>query len=249
MPHRIFGLIGYPLTHSYSSKYFTRKFETEGIDAEYLNFELPDIGDLMELIAETPHLAGLNVTIPYKEQVIPYLDSLDEEASAAGAVNVIKIVHTPDGDLNLTGHNSDVIGFRGSITPLIPAGCDKALILGTGGASKAVASAFRSMGIDYLFVSRSARQGVITYDDLTPGIMAERKIIVNATPVGMYPDTERAPRIPYDCLTPGHLCFDLIYNPEVTEFMRRAAAHGAKVKNGFKMLLLQAEGAWKIWNE
>lgn len=249
MPHRIFGLIGYPLTHSYSSKYFTHKFETEGIDAEYLNFELPDIGDLMELIAETPALSGLNVTIPYKEQVIPYLDGLDEEAAAAGAVNVISIGHTPDGDVTLTGHNSDVIGFRGSIAPLIPACSDKALILGTGGASKAVASAFRSMGIDYLFVSRSAREGVITYDDLTPEIMAERKIIVNATPVGMYPDIELAPRIPYECITPAHLCFDLIYNPDVTEFMRRAAEHGAKVKNGFEMLLLQAEGAWKIWNQ
>ncbi len=249
--HKIYGLIGYPLGHSFSRGYFNDKFAAEGIDAEYVNFEIPDIGDLMEVFAENPGLAGLNVTIPYKEQVIPYMDEMDSEAAGIGAVNVIKIIRRDgrdDGDFKLKGYNSDVIGFRDSISPLLTPQRDKALILGTGGASKAVAYALSTLGVESLFVSRSARKGVITYSDLTPELMAERKVIVNTTPLGMYPHVDEAPDIPYEYLTPAHLCYDLLYNPDVTLFMHKASEHGAEVKNGLEMLLLQAFASWNIWN-
>ena len=244
---KLYGLIGYPLTHSYSRVYFNNKFESEGIDAEYINFELPDVGDFMEVLSEYPNLAGLNVTLPYKQQVIPYMDSLDEEARLIGAVNVIKIIRKGD-DFSLKGYNSDVVGFRDSISPLITDSRKKALILGTGGASKAVERGLATLGVESLFVSRTPRNGVITYTDITPEIMATHKVIVNTTPLGMYPHVDECPAIPYELLTPDHLCYDLLYNPDVTMFMKRARSEGAVVKNGLEMLLLQAFETWRIWN-
>lgn len=248
--HKVYGLIGFPLTHSFSKNYFNDKFAAEGIDAEYVNFEIPDIGDLMEVFAETPELAGLNVTIPYKEKVIPYMDEMDPEAAAIGAVNVIKITRHSDDedDFTLKGYNSDVIGFRDSISPLLNPSRRKALILGTGGASKAVAYGLKTLGVESVFVSRTARKGVLTYADITPEVVADHKIIVNTTPLGMYPHVDECPDIPYSALTPEHLCYDLLYNPDVTLFMHKASEHGAEVKNGLEMLLLQAFGAWNIWN-
>ena len=243
----LYGLIGYPLTHSYSRVYFNNKFESEGINAEYVNFEIPDIGDFMELMAEYPDLMGLNVTIPYKQQVIPYMNSLDEEARIIGAVNVIKITRKGE-DFTLNGYNSDVVGFRDSLAPLITDNRKKALILGTGGASRAVARGLSTLGVESQLVSRTAREGVITYQDLTPEIMDTHKVIVNTTPLGMYPHVDECPDIPYDLLSTEHLCYDLLYNPDVTLFMKKARAKGAVVKNGLEMLLLQAFESWRIWN-
>ncbi len=244
---RIYGLIGYPLTHSFSQTYFNQKFQSEDINARYLNFEIPDIGDLMEVVAEYPALSGLNVTIPYKEQVIPYLDEMDDDAKKIGAVNVIKFIRGKDG-LRFRGYNSDVIGFTDSLRPLLTPECKKAIVLGTGGAAKAVYRGLLNLGIEPLLVSRKAREGVITYSRLTPKMMETHKIIVNTTPLGMYPHVDQCPDIPYDLVTESHLCYDLIYNPEVTMFMKKCSDHGAKVKNGLEMLLLQAFAAWKIWN-
>lgn len=245
---RVYGLIGYPLTHSFSQTFFNQKFESEGINARYLNFELPDIGDLMEVVSEYPSLCGLNVTIPYKEQVIPYLDEMSDDAKKIGAVNVIKIV--PDkADLKFLGYNSDIIGFMDSIKPLLNPLRDKALVLGTGGAAKAVRQGLINLGVEPVYVSRKKREGVLTYGELTPEIMESHKVIVNTTPLGMYPQVDECAPIPYDCLTPQHLCYDLIYNPDVTKFMKEASERGAEVKNGLEMLLLQAFAAWNIWNE
>ena len=245
---KIYGLIGFPLTHSFSRNYFNQKFEAEGINARYLNFELPDIGDFMEVISEYPTLSGLNVTIPYKELVLPYLNELDDDAAKIGAVNVIKIIREK-GDIRFKGYNSDIIGFSDSIAPLLNDRRKKALVLGTGGASKAVVRGLENLGVTPTLVSRSPRPGVITYDDLTPDIMADNLIIVNTTPLGMYPHVDECPEIPYHCLTNEHLCYDLLYNPDVTLFMRKASQQGAETKNGLEMLLLQAFAAWNIWNE
>ncbi len=249
---RIYGLIGFPLTHSFSQSYFNRKFAAEGINAEYVNFEIADIGDLMEVFAANAMLSGLNVTIPYKEQVMPYMDSLDEVAAEVGAVNVIKIIRgdgTADNEFKLKGYNSDVIGFGDSIAPLITPMRKRALVLGTGGASKAVMYALRRLGVTPQPVSRTKSEGVMGYDDLTEDVMKSHKIVVNTTPVGMYPHTDECPDIPYDLLDGDSLCYDLIYNPDMTLFMQRAQQHGAEVKNGLEMLLLQAFASWRIWNE
>ncbi|MCM1036285.1 MAG: shikimate dehydrogenase [Bacteroides sp.] len=248
--HRTFGLIGYPLGHSFSQDFFNRKFESEGIDARYINFELPAIEMLTEVVAANPDLAGFNVTIPYKQQVIEYLDAIDPEAKAIGAVNVVKIFRQPDGSLSFKGYNSDSIGFADSIRPLLdPERHRRALILGSGGASKAVAHALRGLGVEPQVVSRTAREDVITYADLTPEVMASHTVIVNTTPLGMYPNVDTCPDIPYDLLTPDHICYDLLYNPGTTMFMRRAAGQGAVTKNGLEMLLLQAFVSWNIWNK
>jgi len=246
--HKVYGLIGYPLTHSFSMNYFNNMFESESIDAEYVNFEIPEIGDLMEVVAENPNLAGLNVTIPYKEQVIPYMNEMDDEAALIGAVNVIKLIRLKNGEVKLKGYNSDVMGFQNSIAPLLNSKRNKALILGTGGASKAINRGLLNLGVEPTFVSRTPREGVISYADLTPEVMADHKVIVNCTPLGMYPDVDRCPEIPYNLLTPDHLCYDLIYNPDSTAFMKKSRAYGAEVKNGLEMLLLQAFESWNIWN-
>lgn len=243
---KLYGLIGYPLGHSFSQDYFNQKFQAENIDARYVNFEIPDIDGLNEILGRNPNLNGLNVTIPYKQQVIPLLDEMDAEAAAIGAVNVIKFIRRND-RLILKGYNSDIIGFRDSIAPLLTEAHERALILGTGGASRAVMYALRSLGIPSQLVSRRRAEDVITYADLTSEVMATHKIIVNTTPLGMYPHVDECPDIPYSLLTPDHLCYDLLYNPDVTLFMKRSADAGAQVKNGLEMLLLQAFAAWNIW--
>ena len=235
-----YGLIGYPLRHSFSIGYFNEKFKSEGINAEYVNFEIPSINNFMEVIEENPNLCGLNVTIPYKEQVIPFLDELDRDTAKIGAVNVIKIIRQQKGKVKLVGYNSDIIGFTQSIQPLLQPHHQKALILGTGGASKAVYHGLKNLGIESIFVSRTHKaDDMLTYEELTPEIMAEYTIIVNCTPVGMFPKVDFCPNIPYELLTPNHLLYDLLYNPNVTLFMKKGEAQGAVVKNGLEMLLLQ----------
>ena len=244
-----YGLIGYPLKHSFSIGYFNEKFQAENIDAEYVNFEIPRIEDFMEVISENPNLCGLNVTIPYKEQVIPYLDELDRDTAKIGAVNVIKIIRQAKGKIKLVGYNSDIIGFTQSIEPLLQPNHKEALILGTGGASKAVFHGLENLGVKSTFVSRTKKSDdVLTYQELTPEIMSAHTIIVNCTPVGMYPKVDFCPNIPYEFLTPDHLLYDLLYNPNETLFMKKGKQQGATVKNGLEMLLLQAFAAWEIWN-
>lgn len=244
---KLYGLIGYPLTHSFSQTFFNQKFESEGINARYINFELPDIGDFMEMISEYPHIAGLNVTIPYKEQVFRYLDDVDPEAARIGAVNVIKVID--DGkQMKFKGYNSDVVGFTDSLVPLLTPVRTHALILGTGGAAKAVACGLSNLGIEWKMVSRTPNASMLGYGDLTREVIEQHKIIVNTTPLGMYPNVDECPQIPYYYLTPEHLCYDLLYNPDTTMFMRKAAEAGAEVKNGLEMLLLQAFVSWRIWN-
>lgn len=245
-----YGLIGYPLKHSFSIGYFNEKFQAENIDAEYVNFEIPRIEEFMEVIEENPNLCGLNVTIPYKEQVIPYLNDLDKDAAKIGAVNVIKIIPQPKGKLKLVGYNSDIIGFTRSIEPLLQSHHVKALILGTGGASKAVFHGLANLGIKATFVSRTKKNSnVLTYEELTPEVMQNHTVIVNTTPLGMYPKVDFCPNIPYEQLTPNHLLYDLLYNPNETLFMKKGKAQGATVKNGLEMLLLQAFVSWEIWNK
>lgn len=244
-----FGLIGYPLGHSFSKNFFNEKFRSENICAEYVNFEIPTIEDFNKVLKANPTLCGLNVTIPYKEQVIGYLDELDKDAAAIGAVNVIKIDRSK-GKLKLIGYNSDVLGFTQSIEGLLEPHHKKALILGTGGASKAINYGLKQLGLETLFVSRNRHNdNTITYSELTPEIMNDYKVIVNCTPVGMYPKADECPDIPYECLTPEHLLYDLLYNPDTTLFMKKGSDNGAIVKNGLEMLLLQAFGAWDIWNK
>lgn len=245
-----YGLIGYPLVHSFSRGYFNQKFQSEGIDAEYINFEIDDIGLLMEVISEHNNLNGLNVTIPYKEQVIPYMDEMDEDAAAIGAVNVIKFLWNDERtDFKLKGYNSDVIGFQNSLQPIIKPCHTRALILGTGGAAKAVSQGLRNLGIAPQYVSRTKREGIITYEEITAEIMESHLIIINTTPLGMYPKVDACPPIPYNLLTTDHICYDLLYNPEETLFMRNSTKYGAIAKNGLEMLLLQAFVSWQIWND
>lgn len=242
-----YGLIGYPLEHSFSISYFNQKFADEGIDAQYENFEIKSIESLMEVIDSHPDLKGLNVTIPYKEKVIPFLDSMSPEAVAIGAVNVIKVTHE-NNKITLKGFNSDVIGFTKSIEPMLEKIHRKALILGTGGASKAVNYGLRNLGLETIFVSRYQRPGTIQYKDITPDIIKEYNVIVNCTPCGMYPHTDECPDLPYDHMDNHTVLYDLIYNPDETLFMKKGAAHGASTKNGLEMLLLQAFASWEFWN-
>ncbi len=245
-----YGLIGYPLKHSFSIGYFNEKFQSENIDAEYVNFEIPRIEDFMEVIEENPDLRGLNVTIPYKEKVISYLDELDKDTAKIGAVNVIKIIRQPKGKVKLVGYNSDIIGFTQSIEPLLQPHHTQALILGTGGASKAVFHGLENLGIKSTFVSRTKKSDdVLTYQELTPEVMSGHTVIVNTTPLGMYPKVDNCPDIPYGELTSKHLLYDLLYNPGETLFMKKGEAQGATVKNGLEMLLLQAFAAWEIWQK
>lgn len=244
----LYGLIGYPLVHSFSKTFFNEKFVSENISAEYVNFEIPRIEDFKEVVLSHPTLKGLNVTIPYKEAVIPYLDGMDDRAARIGAVNVIKFVRS-GGGLKLIGYNSDVIGFSESIGPLLSEKHTHALILGTGGASKAVHTALVELGLSVAFVSRTPEKGVFSYADLTSEVMSCYNVIVNTTPLGMYPAIGQAPAIPYANLTPDHLLYDLIYNPDETLFMKKGKEQGAVVKNGLEMLLLQAFAAWEIWHK
>lgn len=242
-----YGLIGYPLEHSFSISYFNQKFTDENIDAVYENFEIPTLDLLPEIISSNPNLKGLNVTIPYKQKVISFLDSVSPEARAIGAVNVIKVIHDSNG-VSLKGYNSDVIGFTQSIEPMLERYHKKTLILGTGGASKAVDYGLRSLGLDTLFVSRYQRPGTIQYKDITPEVIKEYNVIVNCTPCGMYPHCEECPELPYEAMDNHTILYDLIYNPDETLFMKKGAQYGASTKNGLEMLLLQAFAGWEFWN-
>lgn len=246
---KLYGLLGYPLGHSFSAKYFAEKFAKEGIDATYKNFEFAEVADAVAYLLQQDDLQGFNVTIPHKQAIMPYLNGLSAEAEAIGAVNVVCVKRDADGTVKLLGCNSDVVGFSNSIQPLLrPMVHSKALVLGTGGASKAVMYGLRKLGVEPIYVSRTPKEGQLTYDDLTPEVMRDYKVIVNCTPLGMYPKVDACPDIPYQYLTPDHLLYDLVYNPLETLFMKRGAAQGAVVKNGLEMLHLQAEAAWVDWN-
>lgn len=243
-----YGLIGYPLKHSFSQRFFSEKFQNEQINAAYLNFEISEIKLFPEILKQNPQLKGLNITIPYKEKIIPFLNQLDAQAESIGAVNVIKIEEKENG-LFLTGYNSDIIGFQNSITPLIePKIHQKALILGTGGASKAVKRGLDNLGLTTQYVSRSPRSGILSYEQLSSEIIREYTVIVNTTPLGTFPNVDEAPDIPYNSLTNNHLLYDLVYNPAETKFLKMGKEQGATTKNGYEMLELQALAAWKIWN-
>lgn len=243
-----YGLIGYPLGHSFSISYFNEKFQNEDIDAVYENFEIPQIENLVEVLNVNPELKGLNVTIPYKEKVLNYLDNVSPEARAIGAVNVIKVDHNGN-DITLTGYNSDVIGFTKSIEPMLQRYHKKALILGTGGASKAINYGLKSLGLETVYVSRYERPGTICYKDITPEVVKEYNVIINCTPVGMFPKTDKCPDLPYEAMDNHTILYDLIYNPDETLFMNRGKQYGATVKNGLEMLLLQAFASWDFWNK
>lgn len=245
----LYGLFGHPLGHSFSKGYFTRKFSEENIDAEYLNFDIDSIDKYIPTLDAHPLLCGHNVTIPYKQQVIPFLDEMSEEASAIGAVNVVR-VGTKDGKRWLKGYNSDVIGFVDSIRPLIKPYHQKALILGTGGASKAIHYGLENkLGIETKFVSRTARNGMFTYEDLNEKIIREYNVIVNCSPCGMFPHTDECPTLPYQSMNERNLLYDLVYNPEETLFMKKGKERGAVVKSGLEMLIRQAEASWDFWHE
>lgn len=243
-----YGIIGYPLKHSFSKKFFTEKFEKENIDAEYLNFEIPDISHFPDIVKSYPTLKGFNVTIPYKEKIIPFLTDLDPRTREIGAVNVIKVIRNGN-NISLIGYNSDIIGFQDSIEPLINKDIHhKALILGTGGASKAVQGGLQNLGIRWMYVSRTPSKDQISYTDISKDVMDEYTVIINASPLGTHPNIEEAPDVPYNLITSKHLLYDLVYNPAETKFLRLGRENGAAVKNGAEMLELQARAAWKIWN-
>lgn len=250
---RLFGLIGYPLSHSFSRQYFTEKFRREGItDAAYEAFPLDDVNRVHELLKDHPQLRGFNVTVPYKQQIIPLLDALDETAQVVGAVNTVVCSPAAGGRFHLKGCNTDVHGFRQSLKPFLASHHERALILGTGGAAKAVEHVLRTIGIDCIFVSRDGKtldgKTVLTYAELNPYVMDAHKLIVNCTPVGTFPAVNEAPAIPYEAVTAAHFLYDLVYNPAETEFIRRGKANGALTLNGMDMLKMQAEAAWQIWN-
>jgi shikimate dehydrogenase len=247
---RVFGLIGYPLSHSFSEKYFKEKFIKENIkNVVYKNFPIKDIREINDLIQSNENISGLNVTAPYKEVVIPLLDEINISAKEAKAVNVIKIIRNSD-NIKLIGYNTDVYGFQNSLQKKIDSDVKSALILGTGGAAKAVSIALKNMNIAFRFVSRKNTKlhNAIMYRDLTRGIVAGNLLIVNATPLGIYPETDKKPGIPYEFITSQHHLFDLIYNPSETLFLKEGIQKKATVQNGLEMLHLQAEKAWEIFN-
>jgi shikimate dehydrogenase len=238
----VYGLIGYPLTHSFSAGYFSKKFAAENSSDVYRNFPIEDIGLFPQLLAATKDLQGLNVTIPYKQKVIPFLDHLSDEARAIGAVNCIHIV-----DGKTKGYNTDVTGFRESLQPLLRPHHKQALILGTGGASLAVAYALQQLHIPFQKVSRTPAANECSYEALDEAVIATHTLIINTTPLGMFPATDSFPPIPYHLLTARHLLYDLVYNPEETLFLTFGKQHGATIKNGLEMLHLQADAALAIW--
>jgi shikimate dehydrogenase len=245
-----FGLIGYPLSHSFSAGYFTQKFEKEHIkDAVYENFSIESIDQFPGLLKHHQDFAGLNVTIPYKEKVIPYLDEVNEAAREVGAVNTIKFLNNNSGKPWLEGYNTDVYGFDISISPLLTSLHKKALILGTGGASKAIKYILKKKGISFVSASiEELKENEIRYEDIDKAMIESHLLIINATPLGTYPKVDTCPSIPYEYITAHHVLFDLVYNPEETLFLKKGMAQGAKTMNGLKMLHLQAEKAWEIWN-
>lgn len=245
---RTFGLIGFPLKQSFSQKYFSKKFLDLQIEAKYDNFPIPSIDEINQILNNESNLVGFNVTIPYKKQILSYIDELDEIANEVGAVNVVK-VSFKDGKRHLKGYNSDIVGFENSLKKQIKPSHTNALILGTGGASLAVEYSLKRLGIKYRYVSRSSSTPeILTYQQLTPEILANNTLIINTTPLGMFPDIDSCPEIDYNQLTDQHLLYDLVYNPEKTKFMQLGELRGATVVNGLEMLYGQAEEAWRIWN-
>ena len=243
---KVFALVGKNISYSFSRAYFSDKFEKEGInDAVYINFDIENIDLLPEKIKNTPTLRGMNVTIPYKEEIMPFLSEIDETAEKIGAVNTIKILS----DGKLKGYNTDYYGFLESIKPFLKSHHKKALILGTGGASKAVAYALSQLGINYKYVSRNPKLRQYAYSDLSASVMKNHTIIINCTPLGTHPNIKDCPPIPYQYLTEDHLLYDLIYNPEETTFLQKGKNKKATICNGQKMLELQAEKSWEIWND
>jgi shikimate dehydrogenase len=241
-----FGLLGRNISYSFSKGYFTEKFKIENLEGcTYENFDLANISEFSDTIATGTDIKGINVTIPYKEEVIPYLDSLSKKATRIGAVNTIKV--TKKGKLK--GYNTDYYGFKKSLQPLLNSHHQRALILGTGGASKGIAFALEELGIAYTFVSRSFKEHAIAYTSLNAITFNNYQIVINCTPIGTSPDVAASPAIPYDLFTDRHIAYDLIYNPEETEFLRQAKAKGATTKNGYDMLVFQAEKSWEIWNK
>ena len=241
---RQFGLIGYPLSHSFSKKYFTQKFAEEGIhNCNYELFPITSIEEFPTLLQNVAGLEGINVTIPYKEAVLPFLHEQSAAVKEIGACNCIQIK-----DGNLIGHNTDVTGFRQSIEPFLKAHHQHALILGTGGAAKAVAWVLKQLGISYQSVSRKKTADTLSYNELDEAVMQTVQLVINTTPLGMQPNVLDKPSLPYHCINNRFLCYDLIYNPEKTAFLQLAEEHGAVIKNGADMLLIQAEESWKIWN-
>lgn len=245
-----YGIIGYPLAQSASPSFFNAKFKNENIDAEYIPFEIESIEKLPRILAENPELNGFNVTIPYKQKVMPYLDGISDEAKDINAVNVVKVIHDTDGTPHLYGFNSDVIGFTRSIEALVKERHRKALILGTGGASKAIAHSLRQLDIEYLLVSRNSGEGKIAYSDLNKEIMESHTLVVNCTPLGMVGHgIDQCPDIPYEFVGERHLFYDIVYNPENTLFLQKGKAQGAATKSGYEMWYLQALASWEIWNQ
>ncbi len=248
---RQFGLLGYPLTHSFSVAYFKRKFEQEKIkDAFYEAFPLENLDGIREFLKTKPHLIGLNVTIPFKEAIIPYLDFIDPVAQKVGAINTIKISKGV-----LSGYNTDIVGFKNTLEPMLQnIHLDKvypnqALILGTGGAAKAVAFVLQELSIPFTYLSRWKSETSITYSELNEELMVKNQLIINCTPLGMSPNFHNSPNIPYDLLNSNHILYDLIYNPEETRFLKEGRKRGTRVKNGLDMLINQAEASWQIWNQ
>ncbi len=247
---KLYGLVGYPLGHSFSAGYFAKKFENEKItNCEYRNFPIDSIQKFPSLFIDNTGISGLNVTIPYKEQVIPFLNEMDSEAQAIGAVNTVKIIHTNAG-IKLKGFNSDVYGFEKSLQPMLKDYHKKALILGTGGASKAIKYILRKNNIEYISASiEDLKEKEIKYSDINQTTIEDHLLIINATPLGTYPNVDNCPSIPYEFISSKHILFDLVYNPEQTLFLKKGKEKGAATKNGLEMLHLQAERAWAIWNE
>jgi shikimate dehydrogenase len=245
MKNKTFGLVGRNISYSFSAGYFKEKFDGMGVEHTYRNFDIDDIEDLRDIIANTKGLKGLNVTIPYKEEVIPLLDSLSKKAKKIGAVNTITL--SKNGKTK--GFNTDWHGFKKALKPLLKKRHQKALILGTGGASKAVAFALRDLKIEYDFVSREGNEYILSYNDLNKEVFDEYQIIINTTPLGTFPNINECPPLNYRLFTKDHIAFDLVYNPEETLFLKKAKENGAKVKNGYDMLVFQAEKAWAIWNK
>jgi shikimate dehydrogenase len=245
---RKFGLIGYPLGHSFSKKYFTEKFLNENItDCSYENYPLINLTRFPELISSDDELCGLNITIPYKSEIMKFLDYTEPEAEEIGAVNVIKIKRSA-GNIKLSGYNSDVTGIIDSLLPFITSDVSNALVLGTGGSSRAVCHVLRKFGLKVNLVSREKRTGILNYSDIDSLLIKSTQLIVNTTPLGMFPDVESKPDINYKSLDRKHILFDLVYNPELTSFLKKGSEQGCQIISGIKMLRSQAEKAWKIWN-
>ncbi|MBI9059664.1 MAG: shikimate dehydrogenase [Labilibaculum sp.] len=243
-----FGILGYPLGHSFSKKYFTDKFKNDGVNADFLNFELPAISEFPKILNQHKNLKGFCVTIPYKQDVIQFLDEIDPLAKRIGAVNSVQIIRDAN-KAKLVGYNTDIHGFMNSLKPFLNGEKPKALILGTGGVSKAVATGLEELEIPYTFVSRTAGENKLSYEMLTSQIMEDYHLIVNCTPLGTFPKDDTCPNIPYQYLTKNHFLYDVVYNPAETLFMKKGAEKGAQTLNGLQMLLLQAERNWKIWNQ